>query len=103
MIDLVPIKLPTYLLSSHGTPRMYASGRKMVPKMPSNDRSSCPTKNPNQDKRPLINAMKETKAIKFAIMPKIKEVAALAPLVAASRTDESFLYNKSNTQSLTKR
>lgn len=67
------------------------SGMKIFPKIHSKVKNSQPMRKPNQLRIPFKKAMRDTKPIKFAAMFNTNEMAADAPLAAASKADELSL------------
>lgn len=84
---------PIFSQSSHGTPIIYERGMNSFAIKISQDKPPIPIRYPNQLVRPLAKAINDTKATRFATIPKIMLVAVLAPLEAASRIDVSVLLN----------
>lgn len=91
MMFFAAMTAPTFSHSSHGMPMIYASGMNNLPKNHSTLMKSYPTSIPSQLTIEFMNATNDTKAIRLAVIPAMREIAVKAPFEAASNTELSVL------------
>lgn len=85
------LTFPTFSQSTQSTPSAQLIGMKIFPSMNWIPTSSKPSKKVTHLSIPSANAIKATKATRFAMMLRIKAVPWDAPLLAASSNEESVL------------